>query len=423
MHLKLVCGSQNVQTSPPEENNKDLPPSIKRNLPVLVISAFLIGSTWTITNSLMQPLVLHLKGNLAIVGIMVSILEFSMLLPMIAFGGYSDTMGRRRPILIACLFLMLAGILFALAPVWWWLIPAVLMFGVAFALSGPASSAAVTESVSASRIGSAFAYRNFGRLLAGIIASILGVIVISRGTIQTAFLLCAGLSLVNFMVIYFLLTETLSTPPQVKPVSSFRNIRKNLRIPPKLKNFYFYVVVTDSFSYGIGWHLIYGLLANYQGVDSQTILFYTLLASLVGGIVQLGVAGRVVDRTRKWSIVLSDSIAIPSILICALFPGKYVFPVVFVLMGIAMSFWSPAIQSIIVDHVSKERIATEFGILWGLKGVVGVFPPILGGILAEKYGYSAPLWGNVIFGIISLSVAVFLIEQGKPLMNVHDHSA
>jgi len=367
----------------------------------------------------MQLLVLHLKGNLAIVGVMVSILEFSMLLPMMAFGEYSDTTGRRRPILIACLFLMLSGILFALAPVWWWLIPAVLMFGVAFALSGPASSAAIAESVSASRIGSAFAYRNSGQLLAGIIASILGIIVIRRGNIQNAFFLCAGLSFINLIVIYFLLTETVSTPHRVKPVNLFRNIRKNLRIPPKLKKFYFYVVVTDSFSYGIGWHLIYGLIANFQGIDSQTILFYIVLSSLVGGIVQFGVAGRLVDRTRKWSIVLSDSIAVPSILICALFPGKHVFPVVFILMGIAMSFWGPAIQSIIVDHVSSERIATEFGMLWGLKGVVGLFPPILGGILAEKFGYSAPLLGNFIFGMISLSVAILFIDPGRPSMKAY----
>jgi len=184
-----------------------------------------------------------------------------------------------------------------------------------------------------------------------------------------------------------------------------------LPIPSKLKSLYLYVVLTDSFAYGMGWHLIYGLLADFQGVTDQKILLYALLTSLAGGICQLGVVSRVVDRTRKWAIVLSDSIAIPSILICALFPGELTFLVIFMLFGIAMSFWGPAVQSLVVDHITHDRIAAEFGKLWGLRGIIGLFPPILGGILAETYGYRAPLLGNVILGVVSISVAILFLER------------
>ncbi len=395
--------------SSPDNHDNQSPPKT-RNLSVLIVSTFLIGATWTISRSLLQPLILYLGGSIAIVGIMVSLSNISRLIPMLIFGEYSDKVGRKRPLLLSGLLLLVAGFLFVIAPHWWWLIPAVIVTGLAFALNQPASNAALAESVPAYSRGSAFAYRNSGRLLAGMIASILGIIVVKRN-IQSAFLLGMIFSIINLGVLYFLLIETHPSPLRGASTRLFRSIRNNLRVPPKLRGLYIYVIFADTFSYGIGWQLIYGLLANFQNVSSETLLVYTLLSNLAGGGFQIFIAGRVVDRTRKWAIVLSDAIAVPSILICALFPSKIIFPLVFILFGIAMSFWGPAVQSLVVDHVDKGRVAAEFGKLWGLKGIVGIFPPIIGGLLATKYGYSAPLVANFIFGILSLTVAIFLIER------------
>jgi len=76
----------------------------------------------------------------------------------------------------------------------------------------------------------------------------------------------------------------------------------------------------------------------------------------------------------------------------------------------------------VADHVDGEKIATEFGKLWFLRGMIVLFPPIIGGILAETYGYSAPLLGNVFFGIISLLVAIFLVDRGNPSIKAYDYS-
>ena len=248
--------------------------------------------------------------------------------------------------------------------------------------------------------------------MAGVVASILGIIFLRQGEIQNAFILFLIFAIMNLGLIYSVLIESLRSP---RPGSNLiKQIRQNWAIHPKLKPLYFYIVVTDTFSYGIGWHLIYGLLSDFQGVSNQTILLYTLMSSLAGGIIQFGIAGHVVDRTRKWSIVLSDSIAVPSVFLCALIPGVLTFTIVFIMMGIAMSFWGPAVQSFIVDHVSPDRTAAEFGKLWGIRGIVAIFPPMIGGILAESYGYQAPLIVNVFVGIISLSVAIFFLDRNSP---------
>lgn len=362
-------------------------------------------------NSLLQPLVIRLEGSMAIVGTMVSISHFSMLLPMLIFGEYSDRTGRRRPMLIASLFLIVAGLLFVTATYWSILFFPVLIAGFAIALNQPAMNAATAESVPSGQHTRAFTYRSASRLIAGVFAAVLGYVVLRQGSIQSAFLLFTILVGVNLGLIYFMLSETLISPGQTS--GFFQNIKSNLPIPSKLKSLYFYVVITDSFAYGMGWHLIYGLLADFQGVTDQKILLYALLTSLAGGVCQIGVVSRVVDWTRKWAIVLSDSIAVPSILVCALFPGELTFLVIFVLFGIAMSFWGPAIQSLVVDHVSPERTASEFGKLWGARGIVSLFPPILGGILAETYGYRAPLLGNVVLGVVSLSVAILFLDRSN----------
>lgn len=392
-----------------KEREDTLAPVPRRNLPVLVVSSFLLGGAFMLFSSLLQPLVLRLEGSMAIVGTMVSISHFSMLLPMLIFGEYSDRTGRRRPMLIASLFLIIAGLLFVTATHWTILILPVLIAGFAIALNQPAMNAATTEAAPSGQHARAFAYRSASRLIAGVFAAILGYVVLRQGSIQSAFILFTILVGINLGLIYFMLSETLFSPGHT--ISLFQNIKNNLPIPSKLKSLYLYVVLTDSFAYGLGWSLIYGLLADFQGVTDQKILLYALLTSLAGGICQLGVVSRVVDRTRKWAIVLSDSIAIPSILILALFPGELTFLVIFVLFGIAISFWGPAVQSLVVDHIAHDRIAAEFGKLWGLRGIIGLFPPILGGILAETYGYRAPLLGNVVFGFVSISVAILFLER------------
>ena len=146
-------------SAPDKQDHKDnQSPPKTRNLSVLIVSTFLIGATWTISRSLLQPLILYLGGSIAIVGIMVSLSNISRLIPMLIFGEYSDKVGRKRPLLLSGLLLLVAGFLFVIAPHWWWLIPAVIVTGLAFALNQPASNAALAESVPAHSRGSAFGF-------------------------------------------------------------------------------------------------------------------------------------------------------------------------------------------------------------------------------------------------------------------------
>ena len=217
-----------VPTSPDQNNRKGMRSSVlKRNLPVLVFSASLLGAAGTIQYALTQPLVLLLGGSMAIVGIVTSISSFSTMLPMFVFGEYSDSVGRRRPMIIASLFLLVAGLLFWTATYWLILIPAVLMVGFAFAFNYPASSAAISDSVPGSRRGRAFAYRSAGQLLAGVVATYLGIVTVQRGNLQSAFFLIMFFVLINLGLIYFMFNETLITP---RPVSPVRLLQKLVKI-------------------------------------------------------------------------------------------------------------------------------------------------------------------------------------------------
>ncbi|MFX0199292.1 MAG: MFS transporter, partial [Candidatus Hodarchaeota archaeon] len=384
---------------------------LKRNLPVLAFSASLIGAAATIQSTLIQPLVLYLGGSMAIVGIMTSISSFSTMLPMLVFGEYSDSVGRRRPIIIASLLLLVAGFLFWTATSWLILIPAVLMVGFAFAFNSTASSAAISESVRGSRLGRAFAYRSSGQLLAGVVATYLGIVTIRRGDLQSAFFLFTIFVLINLVLIYFMLIETLISPRPVSPVRLFQKLRQNLKIHPKLKALYFYFAILDPLAFDTGWILMPALLTNFQGVKPDQIFLYTLIFNLVGGFLQLvSVAGRLADRSRKWGIVLADSIAVPTILIMTLFPGERIFFAGYLMFGLANGFFGPAIQAYVVDHVPKERVAAEFGKFWSSRGLASVFPPILGSFLAATYGYHAPLLVNVAVGIISVTFLIWRLQ-------------
>jgi len=395
-------------TFPDEKNQKSIrSPAVKRNLHVLIISASLLGAAMTLHRSLMQPLVLQLGGSITIVGVVTSISSLAMMVPMLLGGEYSDSVGRRRPMILASLFLVVAGLIFWGATHWVIIIPAVLLAGFAVALNGPASLAATTESIAKTHRGRAFAYRGSGRLLAGVIATFLGIIVVQR-SIKPAFLLFTLFALINLVVIYFLLKETHLSP---RPFSSTRlltNLRHNWRPPTQLKYLYLYMAVFDPLAFDVGWNLIYGLLSDFQGVSNQQILLYSMSAGALGGILQLiGIAGRFAEWSRKWSMVIADSIAIPSILLIALFPGEKMYLVSFLCMGLADAFFMPAIHAYVVDYVPPERVAAELGKFWSSRGIVSLFPPILGGLLAATYGYSAPLLFNVVVGFFGLLLLIW----------------
>ncbi|MFX0198121.1 MAG: MFS transporter [Candidatus Hodarchaeota archaeon] len=388
-----------------EYKNTSLP--IKRNLPVLVGSAFLLNGAFRITQILQQPLVLFLEGSIKVVGVVVSISTFSMLAAQIIFGEYSDAIGRRLPMLIASLLLLAASFLFWTATHWLVIIPAVLLMGFAFALNQPAAAAATAESVSESSRGRAFAYQSAGRFLAGVIVSILAFVTIQRGTLQSAFFLCTIFALGNLCLVYIMLKETHFFTSGFSTGSLFQNLRQLWRIPSNLKRLYIYVALLDTLAFETGWSLIYALLIEYQGITSQQLVLYALIQHLVGGLFHLGgVVGRLADWNRKWTIVLADSIGLPAILFCALFPSERTILAAFVGMGFATGFFVPTIHALVVDHVSPEQTAYEFGKLWGARGIVSLFPPILGGLLAATYGYSTPLLVNVFLGVLSI---LFLI--------------
>ncbi len=389
--------------------NEDQIPKSKRNLPVLTGSSFLIGGALLLFESLLQPFALYLGASISIVGVLTSLASLSKLIPMLVFGSYSDSVGRRRPMIISSLLLIVAGLLLIVATQWLSLILPIFLIGISIALYQPTSIAATAESVSGIHRGRAFAYRAAGRLMAGVVIALLGIVVLQYWDVQITFFLFLAFAGINLGLVYFFLIETRHLPSVSSSI--LKSLRKILHINPKLKGLYLYVIITDSFTYGLGWLLINGLLVDFQDVTYQEVLLYMMLTSLAGALVQFGIVGQLVDRTRKWAIVLSDSIAVPTFLIFALFPGKQTFLVAFVMMGIAVSFWRPAVQAFVVDRVGRESIAAEFGKIWGFKGIIGIFPPIIGGILAEKYGYQAPLLAGACAGVSSILVAVFLLTR------------
>lgn len=349
---------------PPDKSTRDSVRlrAARTNLPVLILSASLLGAAGTIRRSLVQPLALHLGASLAIVGILTSISGLAIFLPMLIFGEYSDTVGRRRPMLIASFFMLIAGFIFWTASFWQILIPAVLLAGIALALEDPASSAATAESVSENRRGIAYGLQNSGRLLAGVVATLLAIIIIDRGGIQSAFLLVTLLIMGNLLLIYFSFKESHSSYHSASPTRLIQSIRKNWRPPTQLKYLYIYIAILDPLAFDTGWILINGLLTEFHEITSQEILIYTTLNLLSGGFLQLsGIAGRLADWSRKWTLVMADTIAVPTILICALFPSKQIFLICFTLIGFAGGFFAPAIQSYVVDHVPRERVASELG--------------------------------------------------------------
>ena len=78
----------------------------------------------------------------------------------------------------------------------------------------------------------------------------------------------------------------------------------------------------------------------------------------------------------------------------------WIFLLLQIAMGIAPALWVPAHKTLLANSVTKKERVEVMGRVTLYQGIFGFPAPFIGGILYEHFGYSVPLFGSFIFGIV-----------------------
>ena len=154
-----------------------------------------------------------------------------------------------------------------------------------------------------------------------------------------------------------------------------------------------------------------------KGLNSSESLIQSTIALfiLVLGIGQL-IAGPLVDKYGRKPIAI---IGIILYMLGAAMAALAVSPLMFVssrlLQGVAVCCTAVVAFSGVRDRLNGNEAARAFGFLNGTLNIVPALAPLLGGLLAEAFGWRAPFWFLALYGLLVLMLIILFLPETRPV--------
>ena len=387
------------------------------NLTVLGATAFLRGAHTSAYNVVWQPFVLSLGASMPTLGLLSSLGGMNGIVTTLVqpLGGWlADRLGRKPFMILAGVAYIVGYALFWLSGalnIWTLLLLGVIAIGVS-ALANPARSSITAESVR-ERHGSAFSAILVASMAPGIIVPALAGLLADRAGYISVFPIALALEVVGVWLVWRYLRETHSSNGE--GISRQETLRVLVRsiVPPKGLTGFFCAVAADSFFWGVGWGLLYGMLTDTYHFSAGDLGIMSGVMSLSWSITQMPI-GRYIDRSNiKAMMIFSEGIGIPLMLIWLTQTRFEFFAASQILFALTAATWVPTISTYLTRAVSSSERAEAFGRLYLFRGIVSFPSSIIGGFLYAWGGLRAPVAVNL-FGILVVMTILALFVREPP---------
>jgi MFS transporter, DHA1 family, multidrug resistance protein len=396
----------------------------QRNLIVVVGAFFFAGFETSIINVVWQPFVLSLGTSMSVLGLLTSLGGFNGIIPTLVSpvgGWFADRRGRKLLLLGASLSCILGYVLYTTAGLTglaFALAPGIILVGAA-QIARPATNALVGESVRAERHGSAYSLLMFANIVPGILAPLAAGWLADRTGYTAIFPLALGAEALSFLLIARFLQETGVERERAGDWNELAQFLRRAWRPPRGLGALFIISAMDSFSWGLGWGLLYGLFNKEYGLDAGHLGILSSSMSLSWAVLQLPI-GRVIDRIGPKAILaLSEALGPPLMLVWMTQSRFEILAASMALFAATAALWIPARSTFITQAVAPESRAEAFGRLTAFGGLLAFPAPFVGGFLYDHFGFTAPLLANLIGSFITLVVIVIFVHEPHGSSHLH----
>jgi len=346
-----------------------------------------------------------------VTGLLIAVYALMQLIGAPILGRLSDRYGRRPILLISVFGTFIGFLLFGFATTLWMLFAARILDGITGGNLSVAQAyiSDVTDAKNRAKglglIGAAF---GFGF----IIGPVTGGILSQYGYNVPAFV-AAGLALINFILIYTWLPESLTKEKreklgeQKKPSVTLDALITALKRPFTgsllITRFFF------SLAFAI-FQTIFSLYAlakfNLSARDTGFVLTYVGVLSV---FVQGFLIGRLTNRFREDHLItVAVALMAVSLLGWALAPSVFWLLVVLTPTSISGGILNTLLSSTLTKAVAPQEIGGILGLSASVESSTRIIAPILGGALLEKVG----TWSPGAFGaIVMIGVTVYVFTK------------
>ncbi|HEX7589050.1 MAG TPA: MFS transporter [Anaerolineae bacterium] len=390
------------------------------NLSVLGATAFLRGAHTSAYNVVWQPFVLSLGASMPTLGLLSSLGGMNGIVTTLVqpLGGWlADRLGRKPFLILAGVAYIAGYALFWLSGalnIWSLLLLGVIAIGVS-ALANPARSSITAESVR-ERHGSAFSAILVASMAPGIIVPALAGLLADHAGYISVFPIALALEVIGVWLVWRYLRETRSSDGQgISPRETLRVLVRSI-VPTKGLAGFFCAVAADSFFWGVGWGLLYGMLTDAYHFSAGDLGIMSGVMSLSWAVMQMPI-GRYIDRRNiKTMMIVSEAIGIPLMLIWITQTRFEFFAASQILFALTAATWVPTISTYLTRAVSPSERAEAFGRLYLFRGIVSFPSSTIGGFLYAWGGLRAPLIVNMLGILVVMTIlALFVCEPPRNL--------
>ena len=356
-----------------------------------------------------QPYLLSTGISIGQLGVIQTMINVSTGLGLLAWGYVSDNYGR-RPVVIAsdiCRIVAMAVLIVSRNYYALLVFSFFIGFTAMFMMGNPGRNALITESVDSARRATAFStLLAVSQGTSTLMASVGGYIAVKAGYTPILYVTLV-VDLIGLTLLYFYLEET-HTPDAGKKDAAPIWTRIRDALLPEGENVVLYLLMlTMGFGYAVAYSLFYGALTDYQGFTPLELGFMSTSFNLVWALGSIPL-GKLSDRVgRKRMLMASVAMAYVTITGFIVFRSVWAFVLFNGVSALDVCFWMPSWMSLISEIVPQERRSSVLGKLdaYGRAGAVPA--PWLAGLLLERYGFTAPLYVQ----LVTLFIGLFFVTR------------
>jgi MFS family permease len=368
--------------------------------------------------AVVQPFVLSLGAPMTAVGLLESLggMHGIVTASLQYYSGWlSDRLGRKPFMILASVAGVLGAGLFiaaALTGEWLLLVPGVMLAGATY-LAQPADQSMVAESSEAGRRGTAYSLLMMGSIAPGIFAPALGGWLAGSWGFAVVFALQGVLYVLALLLVVRFLRETLSQSDMGLTRARIKEATVRLVVPPRGLRGYYLTMAVDSFTWGLGFTLLFGMLTQTYGMTTLQLGIMSSLMALTWTLSQWPV-GKLIDRFGSKPIMVVSLVACLPILVGFMVVSSFAaFAALWACMGFAAATWVPVQRVLLADRTAHHALGESMGRLSAFQGLFGFPAPFIGGLLYDAYGFRAPLYATFLGTLVTVVLLITLVEEPR----------
>jgi MFS family permease len=138
-----------------------------------------------------------------------------------------------------------------------------------------------------------------------------------------------------------------------------------------------------------------------------------LFALQAAGFAATPIAGHLSDRMGRRSVMIASMAMTAVVLVFMALAGKsHAFIVLIAVLGFFLYAIRPVLQAWLLETTPRNMGGTSIGVLFGAQAAGSAISPLLGGIIADRYGLTATFW-FLAFTIVVANLFILAMPRGQ----------